>query len=139
MRQGDFQHRKRQLHQMPYVERGCDDRNEFWALDLIGEPEEGLVKLDFSLVKDGTPFSGEVEIDWDSTPEDAEAAFLTHPGIAEDDVSVSGGNWPYRTLIVEFKGDLAATEIGLPFIDRSELLPLFWTGVNFSRYPGAPH
>lgn len=60
--------------------------------------------------------SDDVEIDWDSTAEDAQEAYEAHPGIGVGNVKVAGGPWPGVALHVIFQGDLSGKPIDFPSV-----------------------
>lgn len=123
---------------MPYAVGGgtsCPDRNEIWRLTISGSPTGG--SFDIGINVGGT--TDILTFNYNFTSAEVKTELATHTNITTSDVSVTGGDFPNASIIIEFIGDLAAKYIDPPTIDFSSLTGGSGRAVALERYqPGYP-
>jgi len=88
--------------------------NEKQTITITGSPTGGSFTLDFG---SGTPAT----VAWNATAAQVQTALESLSTIGVGDVSCSGGDLPDNPVVVEFTGNLAATDVDMLTIDTSGL------------------
>lgn len=112
----------------------CVARNEIWHVTIAGGPTGGTFALQVNV--NGT--SESKTFNYNDNAAAVDTVLDTHAEIANGDVTVTGGALPNVTVVIEFTGDLAATDIvaggAAPYADWSSLTGGSGVSVTITRF-----
>lgn len=108
---------------------GCRPQNCILQISVFGGPTGGT--FDWNLTIDGTETA--LTFNYDDTAAEVATEIATHSKVTSDDITVTGGDFPDSTISVEFKGDLAKTDVAVPTADWSSLTGGSGVGVISSK------
>lgn len=95
----------------------CPAQNAIIQVVVMGKPTGGT----FPIVVTVNNATETLTFDWNDDATAATAVMETHSEIGSGDVTVRGGPFPNTTMVIEFQGALAETDIALPYGSWSSL------------------